>query len=390
MTQSYRIKAAFAGVGIAALLSSNASAGDAKVVIDDKAPVAASEWSYCDLFKSNTLYKSDSGPINKIKWIGRYHGQYHSTDSNQGADSDWQNRRFRAGLQIEFLNDFKFEGQFNLKTDYSAGGRFVDSVEDLTIEWEPSDDFYVIVGKQKAKTTSDWATSSKQILTFERSLLTNQVVPDKIGGVVVGYNLTEKLWVEGGVFSGDWTDDGWELPDFNGGIAASARIGYQFNDATELRFGYFYGEGAGEDTGIEEYDNVFVWSTVSSWGKVGLTTDIIYATGIDNSHNSDVFGLVIMPSYDITEKLQAVFRYQYAQSESDSGIRLQSRYERAGDAAPLNTRGDSYNAFYLGLNYRLCGDNLKLMGGIEYADLAAPSAEDWDGFTYMAGVRLYF
>lgn len=390
MSSINRMKAAFAGVGTLALLGSGATAGEDKVVIDDKAPVQEASWSYCDLFKSNTLYKSDEGFINKIKWIGRYHGQFYSVDSNQGSETDWQNRRFRAGLEIEFLDDFKFQGQFNLKTDFSEAGRFVESVEDLTIAWEPTEEFYLIVGKQKAKIISDWNTSSTKILTFERSLLTNQVVPDKIGGVVAGYKLTKQLWVEGGIYTGDWTEDGWELPDFDGHLAASARIGYKMNDNTELRFGYFYGDGAGEDTGIEEYDNVFVWTSDSKWGKVGLTTDVVFATGIDNNQNSDVFGVIIMPSYDLTEKLQAVFRYQYATSEGAEGIRLQSRYERAGAAAPLNTRGDDYNAFYLGLNYRLCGDNLKLMTGVEYATLDGGKKADWDGWSYLAGVRLFF
>ena len=129
---------------------------------------------------------------------------------------------------------------------------------------------------------------------------------------------------------------------------------------------------------------------MSSWGDLSLVTDLIYGTGINDNRNSDVFGLVIMPYYAITEKLEGVFRYTYSQSDGEEGIRLQSRYERARGAAPLNARGDSYNAFYAGLKYYLCGDKLKLMTGVEYATLDAPVSDDWDGWTYFAGVRLYF
>lgn len=391
MTQSNRMKSAVAGFGVAALLAGAAQAGDGKVVIDDKAPVAEPEaWTFCNLFDYSTLYENDQGPINEISLIGRYHGQWHSVDSNQGADTDWENRRFRFGTEIVFLDDFTFEGQFNLKRDFDEPGRFFDSVEDLTIAWEPNDEFYLIVGKQKAKVSREWSTSSKRIKTMERSLIINQTVADKMGGVVAGYNLTDKLWIEGGIYTGAWTNDGWNLPDFNGDIGASARIGYDLTESTEVRFDYLYTAGAGVDAATEEYEHVFSWNTESEFGDLSLVTDVIYASGIDNANNSDVFGVVVMPYYALTEDLEAVFRYQYVTSDSDTGVRLQSRYERAGGAAPLNTRGDSYNAFYLGLNYYICDDKLKLMTGVEYATLEAPGSSDWDGWTYWAGVRMYF
>lgn len=376
--------------GAAALFAGGSlEAGDAKLVIDDKAPVAESAWSICDLWDLSTLYENDQGFLNGISLIGRYQGQYHATEGNQGDDSDWENRRFRFGSEIEFLQNFTAHGEVNLKTDYDSAGRFVDSVEELWISWEPNDDLYLIVGKQKPKIGQERATSSKRILTFERSLIIDQTVPEKIGGVVLGYHLTEQLWAEGGIYSGAVTDD-WLLPEFNGDIAASARIGYGITEETEARFDYFYAAGADTDNGVEEYDHVFSWNTTSQWGQFGLATDIIYAAGIDDAHNSDVFGIVFMPSYYLTDDLQAVFRYQYAVSDSDDGIRLRSRYERAGDAAPLNTRGEDYHAFYAGLNYYICDHKLKLMLGAEYATLDSPNAADWDGWTWLAGVRMYY
>ena len=36
-----------------------------------------------------------------------------------------------------------------------------------------------------------------------------------------------------------------------------------------------------------------------------------------------------------------------------------------------NGRGDRYDALYLGLNYYLCGDNAKIMAGVQYENLGA-------------------
>lgn len=389
MNQMNRIKATFAGLGVATLLGGSALAGDGKIVIDDKAPVAEPEpWTVCNLFDYSTLYESDSGLINEISLIGRYHGQWHATDSNQGSDDYWDHRRARFGTEIVFLENFTFEGQFNLDFDGDEE-RFFESVEDLFIAWEPNDDTYVVIGKVKPKITREYSTSSKRIKTLERSQLVNQTVPDKIGGIQVGYQFNDKTHLEIGGYTGVNSSD-WALPEFTGSGALSLRLAYDITENTEFRFDYFYADGAGEDNAVEDYDNIFSWNTASNWGDLSLVTDLIYATGVDDNRNSDAFSLVIMPYYALTEKLEAVFRYTYSTSDGAEGIRLQSRYERGGDAAPLNTRGDNYNAFYLGLNYYICGDKLKLMNGVEYATLDAPKGADWDGWTYFAGVRLYF
>ncbi len=366
------------------LLAAGAStAGEmAKVPIDD-AVVEPASFTICDMFDYATLFESESGPINEISLIGRYQGQYYDVEGD-GSVSDWENRRMRAGVQVGFLDNFLFEGQFNLNPDE---GRFVEDVEDLYLRWKPSDRFSLMIGKQKAPITREWTTSSKRIKTIERSALVNQVIPAKIGGVVAKYQLTDPLWVEGGIYSGELDED-WALPDFNGGFGASARIGYQLTDETELRFDYFYTDSAGEDLGVSDYDHTFSLNSQSDWNRFHLVTDAIYAAGINDAAQSDVFGVVIMPYYDVTDKLEAVIRYNYATSDSDNGIRLYSRYERL--SSDLGARGDNYHSLYGGLNYYICGDKLKLMSGIQWATMDRPDAGSFDSWTYMAAVRLYF
>jgi hypothetical protein len=364
-------------------------------VIDDRAPSEQpKDWSLCDVFDYSTLYKGRKG-INKISLIGRYHGQLWGISSNQGNAGEfghWENRRLRAGLKMEFLDQFVFEGQFNLNVD---GERFFNDVEDLTLAWEPNDDFYMIIGKQKAMITREWSQSSKRIKTIERSQLVNQTVTNKVGGVVVGYHLTDQIWAELGGYTLAQQpnlpnrEPDWALPEFNGGYGFSTRIGYQPTESTEVRLDWLYMD-QDPDNFIPSYHNIVSLNTESYWDDIGLglVTDLIFADGVNERNSADAFSLVLMPTYMITDKLEAVFRYTFSTSESNTGIRLQRRHER--EAAPQNQRGSDYHAFYFGLNYYICEDHLKVMSGVEHSDLESPTGTDFRGWTYWSGVRLYF
>ncbi|HRX56686.1 MAG TPA: porin, partial [Verrucomicrobiales bacterium] len=232
--------AAFAGAS--ALVAGSAVAGDdCKAVVCDKAPVVEKPWTICNLFDNSTLYENDSNPfLQELALIGRYQGQWYSSDSNHGSDTDWENRRWRAGIKAKFLHDFEFDGQFNLKTDFHSDDRFIEDVEEVSIKWEATKDFYVQVGKFKPKVTNEWSTSSRNILTFERSLLVEQVRPEKLGGVAVGGKVGDFSY-DLGIFEGA-IDDDWTLPDFNGGISVLAKVGYKVTESTKVGFDYFYAD----------------------------------------------------------------------------------------------------------------------------------------------------
>ena len=101
-----------------------------------------------------------------------------------------------------------------------------------------------------------------------------------------------------------------------------------------------------------------------------------------------------MPWYWVVpEKLQAVARYQYQASSDEEGIRLNSRYVRSSHdnaAVDVNSgRGDEHHSVYLGLNYHLCGDNAKIMGGVEYDHLETPDGPA-ESMSYFVAFRTFF
>lgn len=135
------------------------------------------------------------------------------------------------------------------------------------------------------------------------------------------------------------------------------------------------------------YEHAVSLDYSGDYGRLGFTTDLIYATGAGEV--ADVWGLVVMPYYSFTEKLEGVFRYTYADSDAGDGIRLASRYERKVDNLALD-HGDGYHSLYLGANYYIYGDKLKLMTGAEYATADLGDGADWTSWTWFGGVRFHF
>ncbi len=119
----------------------------------------------------------------------------------------------------------------------------------------------------------------------------------------------------------------------------------------------------------------------------------------DNGGSGDTsgqfWGVVVMPSiWVVPEKLDFVMRYQYAGAEEDEGIQMWSRYARRAQSVGIadvnNGRGDEHHNFYVGLNYHLCDDNLKVMAGIEYDDISSGGSDVYEGWTTYLAMRTYF
>jgi phosphate-selective porin OprO and OprP len=333
------------------------------------------------------LYSDKSNPfLQRLALIGRYHGQYYSVDGDEfGSDSDWDHRRARFGIKADLFQIVSFEGQMNIDADNERSGLF-DSVEDLYIDIKLSDAFGLLVGKHKPYLTWEWNISSNRIKTMERSLLVNQIIPDKVYGVTV-YGKDGGLSWSAGVFSATYTDR-WKLPDFDGGYLINLSLGYDVGKKGQVRLDYLYNNGDRRNfVATKPYDHSISLNYNGTHGKLGLTSDLIYAAG--SGEAADVWGIVVMPYYKVTEKLESVFRYTYANSEAGDGVRLAGRYERQVDNLEVD-RGDNYHSIYLGANYYIYGDRLKLMSGVEYATADLRDGAGWDSWTLFAGMRFHF
>ena len=88
-----------------------------------------------------------------------------------------------------------------------------------------------------------------------------------------------------------------------------------------------------------------------------------------------------MPTYEITEKLEAVAKYAYMDQGQNQRTQRFNVRQRVAD----------YHTFYAGLNYYICGDKLKIMGGYEYATGEEfGTGTDITSDTWMLAVRTYW
>jgi phosphate-selective porin OprO/OprP len=101
----------------------------------------------------------------------------------------------------------------------------------------------------------------------------------------------------------------------------------------------------------------------------------------------DIWGLVAMPFYRSTEKLQWVARYTYLDSDGPNGLRL-GRYERE----LVSGSGDQYQEAYLGANYFFYGHKLKWQSGLQYAEMKDRQADGgrYRGWAFTTGLRVYW
>jgi len=430
-----RLTKTFAIATGAVLLAGTAMAGGGKgLVINDKQPIAhcIEDPEFCKIFDALTLYDNKNAKfIQKVNITTRYHGQHHATSLNfdglnGGQDvgaSFWEHRRFRHGIKVKLLNDFTLWNEWNSPSDdLLVGNRFLQNIDEIGIKWAPSKDFFVSVGKQKLKIGREWATSSKVQLTPERSHIINEVIAStgKPYGINTGFKAFGIKHQLGAWLAGTENSRRELTFDTNGGASYLAEV--PLNGNTDLHFGYlFTNNGDGEDGGqgsadrleLSPYNHVFALGTESHWDighcdrKFGLYTDLIYgidretqggndafANDNDIAAGEDTFGLYVLPYFDITERLQLVGRYAYATSTRiHRGQRAPFDEDRDGLSNNLGGRPnlEDVHTFYIGGNYRLCGDHLKLIGGYEYTtgDVRGDNG-GFTGDTWIFGVRTYF
>ena len=253
-----------------------------------------------------TLYKDDSNPfIQEFKLRGRYHGQYHWLESDQGDEDDWENRRSRFGFDAKL-----FDKQIELRLDFQSNDEFdplYDGLVDAFIKWKPADTFSLTLGRQKPQIGYyDWLQSTNNQPTFERSQIFNQLRIDRTVGAVAEGKWDHWTW-QAGVYSNEIDK---EFGTLDGGVSFGAGFGYDFKDALDVekadwRLDWLHSEPEVADTVLNRYDDILsttFWLKDGRWGGVA---EAFFATG----ESPDAFGFFLQPTYDIVPKrLQLVGR----------------------------------------------------------------------------------
>lgn len=410
-----------AAVALAFATTPALAGSDAKSsIIEEPAPKTG---DFCSWLggKPGTLYKSKTNPyIQEIGFFGRLHYQGAWIDGKSDGQDFWydnggQFRRARLGARVKFLNYFHVWANADMVRDTRSSVGGLDwGYQNLyeaqilfdaqkAFNWDSHSKFNVGYGKSEVKVAYESNTSSKKIKTIERSAISNKIFSAPMTGAWVDAKIG-KWGYYGGVFS---TAADTEVAGWDAGTLYTARANYDLADAmsfdaADVHAAISYIDHK-EGTGI--FFN-YKWATslafTAEQGRANYLVNMIYGDNRDDALTPDrggqFWGFVFMPSYWITENnLEAVFRYQYQGASESKGIRLNSRYARnAGVPNQENIpvlaggRGDQHHSAYLGLNYYFCGNNSKVMAGIEYDDFKSDGTAVYQGITYSLAYRMYF
>jgi phosphate-selective porin OprO/OprP len=379
---------------LAAVTFDSASAESLLAVDDPKAAGAISSvtdpvfdriWGLANIYDN-----PENSILEKVAFRGRFQVDFPIFESDQGEYRDPQIRRLRLGLKTSWQFDLTAHVEVDIDSHCSDGEVCDDDVyEGLTdayVGWSPSEAFRVKIGKISAGFTLDGSTSSNNLITLERNNVSNNIwfpAEYHLGGSISGR--LDNWHYQAGAFSSS-TGDEWGT---NGGAAFMLlRLGYDFSktlDASEALVAFDYVFNEPDDNNLSTRSLAHIFSSRFRYDNEtwGLRADLSGALGYGGQ--SDLLGLVIMPFYHVTERIQVVGRYTYLLSFQPNGVRL-SRYENRIETGT----GDEFNEFFAGLNWFVYGSKFKLQTGIKYTmmDDEENDGGEYRGWGWTMGIRM--
>ena len=342
-----------------------------------------------DVWALATFYENEDNPfLQKLAFTGRLQADAAFFDANQGEYERLVWRRARMGLKSTVLNDFTIHAEANLNFNRFDSDDIYVGLTDAYVGWAPEDYLQFKIGKQSAGFTLDGSTSSKKLQTLERSpLATNLWFPSEyFTGISVGGDINEWTYKVGG-FSSEFDQ---EFGSFDAGYFLLASLDYDLGEtmgfeSSSIGIDYVYNDPDydGARVGTRDLDHIVSLQSKLQNDQWGILSNIAFGSGIEGQ--SDLFGLQIMPFYNITDNVQAVFNYTFVTSDGDNGVRL-NRYESRIERG----RSDELHEFFAGINWFIYGHKLKWQNGIEYTT-TSDSANDggaYDGWGFTSGIRL--
>lgn len=349
--------------------------------------------------------------LQSLRLIARLHWQASAIDGRDvnGArfhdtDDDW--RRFRVGGQAEFLRFFSSRMVANWVLDGRPSGRDLDwgyhSFDEATLSFDlrkaleirAFDSMRLTYGRHKFVIGEEVAMSSNEMPMVERSAIANKVYGANSRPTGLTLDFGRDGW-QGtlGLFSGE--DDSDFVGGWNDGLAWYAALKWKSGDFRYRVDGVLNREGGSDD--FLGYGWAGSFNTVWERDRSGLLASLIAGdNGSGKGARGGSFGgLTLMPWYWLVEdRLQAVVSYHLGLASEPEGLRANSRYLRTSEDPARGTelnggRGDELHTIYAGLNWHLCGQRMKLMGGVEYSHLATP-AGDAEALTWLIAFRTWF
>ncbi len=347
---------------------------------------ATAQSTYDDIWKFAEWYRNGQNEtVQSVLFSGRFQYEFAAVDADQGTHEEWNVRRTRLGVRSELFHQFTVHVEADF--DPQERGPFYKRLTDTYVEWRASEFFALTVGKQGVSFTMDGSTSSKELLTIDRSNLANNMwFPEEyIPGVSASGGRSN--WVyQLGLYTGG-RKNRW-CGEFNGSAFGLLSLGYDFSEAlgvedARLRGDYVYQDPDSNNTFTPQLQHVASVNFRFEVDRWGFRAD--FSSGSGYMAESDLWGVMTMPFFNLTSRLQVVGRHTYLRSRGANGVRL-ARYENQ----VTDGRGDRYNEFYVGVNYYFYGHKLKLQSGLQFGDMNDSAADGgaYSGIASTTGLRV--
>lgn len=344
--------------------------------------------TYDKLWSKVILYESEQNPfLSKFSLTGRLQGDYHSFENEVSEvshdDYDW--RRFRFGFKANLFGDITLHSEADLDLE-NTNKTLYKSLTDTYFSWSTDSGMKFKVGKQSAPFTLDGSTSSKKLHTLERGKIGTNIWfgQEYFPGISISGNKNEIDYFAG-LYS---SDNAPEFEDaFRYGQFGIISIGKDYGESFNLEKSYFRADLMIQDDDEMKYEDwKGAYSFVTKWENKNwyFWTDLSFADRKDG----DVWGIQLMPFYDITDKIQAVFCYTHLDSSGHNQLKT-SRWESKIPQTSNVGKGDDLTEYFFGLNHFLYGHKLKWQNGIQYTELnQADGTKEYDGWGFTTALRI--
>jgi phosphate-selective porin OprO/OprP len=331
-------------------------------------------------------YEDDTNPVvQRVLLSGRFHYDFTAIDADPGNHDEWNVRRLRIGPRITLFRKLTFHSELEL--DPQRHDPFYVRFTDFYLMWTRNPQVVLTVGKQSLPFTLDGATSSRELLTIDRSNLANNLwfPQEYLPGVSLSGRRAPWMY-RAGVYSSGAANR--EFGEFSGGAIVLGLLGYDFGPALGVREAlltgsYVHQNPDRDNTFSRQLEHVGSINFRFDDTKWGARADLSTAAGYLGQ--SDLWALQAMPFLNLTSKFQVVGRYTYIRSDAPNGVRLATYESRI-----VPGRGDEYNELYLGANYYFYGHRLKLQSGLQIADMndTADDGGAYSGVAWTTGLRV--
>lgn len=342
--------------------------------------------TYDKIWKFADWYDNKSNPVvQRVVFTGRFQQDFAAVGADQGDTNEWNVRRMRLGPRLTMFRTFTVHAEVELNPQERDPlyVRFTDAY----VAWSRNPRLTVTVGKQGVPFTGDGATSSKELITVDRSNLTNNIWFGQ--EYMPGFSVSGRSapWIyRAGIYSSGAMNR--EFGEFNGGVFTLGVLGYDFAKRVDMReavitANYVYQQPDVNNTFTRRYEHIISINGRLEDGRWGVRGDVSNATGYLGQR--DVWGLMAMPYFNVTGKLQLVGRYTFLDSNGVNGVSLATYENRVARGA-----GDRYHEGYLGVNYYFYGHKLKLQSGVQFADMQdrANDGGAYSGTSWTTGLRI--